>query len=93
MKFESKPVTREEARRAVEAILGHSKEILATTLAEAVAEAERLKKTDGMLIGINSLWQWYCALPPDQQAAIGTFEGKYAKMRFWTSARFQCRPR
>ena len=36
MKFESKPVTREEARRAVEEMLGRSQEIHATTLAEAV---------------------------------------------------------
>ena len=92
MKFESKPVTREEARRAVEELLGRSQVIHANSLAEAVAEAERIRETD-LLLGINSLWQWYCALPPDQQAAIGTFEGKYAKMRFWTSARFQCRPK
>ncbi len=91
MKFESKPVTREEARRAVEEMLGRSQEIHATTLAEAVAKAEQIKETD-LLLGINSLWQWYCALPPDQQAAIGTFAGKYAKMRLWTSARFLCRP-
>jgi len=92
MKFESKPVTREDARRAVEEMLGRSQEIRATTLAEAVAKAEQIKETD-LLLAINSLWRWYCALPPDQQTKIGTFEGKYAKMRFWTSARFQCRPR
>ena len=90
MKFESKPVTREEARRAVEEMLGRSQEIHATTLAEAVAEAERIRETD-LLLGINSLWKWFCALPPDEQAKIGVFEGKYAKMRLWTSARFQCR--
>ena len=92
MKSDNKPVTREEARRAVEEMLGRSKEIHATTLAEAVAEAESLKETD-LLLGINSLWAWFCALPKDEQAKIGTFKGKYAKMRLWTSARFQCRPR
>lgn len=93
MKFESKPVTREDARRAVEEMLGRSKEICAATLAEAVAEAERLKHTDDLMVGINSLWRWYCALPKDEQAKIGTFEGKYAKVRLWSAARFRCRPR
>ena len=92
MKFESKHVTREEARRVVEEIFGRSQEIRATTLAEAVAKAEQIKETD-LLLGINSLWRRFCALPPDQQTAIGKFEGKYAKMRLWTFARFQCRPR
>ena len=92
MKFENKPVTREEARQAVEEMLGRSQEIHATTLAEAVAEAEHIKETD-LLVAINSLWRWFCALPPDQQAKIGAFEGKYAKVRLWTFARFQCRPR
>jgi len=92
MRFESKPVTREDARRAVEEILGKSQEIRATTLTEAVAEAQRIRETD-LLLGINSLWEWFCALPMDEQAKIGNFEGKYAKMRLWTSARFLCRPR
>ena len=39
MTFESKPVTLDEARRAVQEMLGRSKEIHATTLEEAVAEA------------------------------------------------------
>ena len=93
MKSDNKPVTREEARRAVQEMLGRSKEIHATTLEEAVAEAERLKNTDDLMVGINSLWKWFCALPQDQQAKIGAFEGKYAKVRLWTFARFQCRPR
>jgi len=66
--------------------------IRATTLTEAVAEAQRIRETD-LLLGINSLWAWFCALPMDEQAKIGNFEGKYAKMRLWTSARFLCRPR
>ena len=86
MKSDNKPVTREEARRAVQEMLGRSKEIHATTLEEAVAEAEHIKETD-LLLAINSLWAWFCALPPEQQAAIGAFEGKYAKMRLWTHAR------
>lgn len=86
-------VTREEARLAVQKILGRSKEIHATTLAEAVAAAERIKDTDDLMVGINSLWVWFCALPKDEQAKIGAFEGKYANVRFWSSARFQCRPK
>ena len=92
MKFKGKPVTREDARRAVEEMLGRSEVIHAKTLAKAVAKAEHIKETDHLL-GINSLWQWYCALLMDEQAKIGNFEGKYAKMRLWTSARFLCRPR
>ena len=92
MKSDNKPVTREEARRAVQEMLRRAKEIRATSLEEAVLEAERISETD-LLLGINSLWRWFCALPPDQQAKIGSFEGKYAKMRLWTSARFQCRPK
>jgi len=87
MTFESKPVTREEARRAVEEMLGRSKVICAATLAEAVAQAER---SDDLMVGINSLWAWFCALPPEEQAKIGKFDGKYAKVRLWASARFQC---
>jgi len=75
VKFESKPVTREDARRAVEKMLGQSEVIHANTLAEEVAKAEHIKETD-LLLGINSLWRWFCALPPDEQAKIGVFEGK-----------------
>ena len=73
-------------------MLGRSEVIHAKTLAKAVAKAEHIKETDHLL-GINSLWQWYCALLMDEQAKIGNFEGKYAKMRLWTSARLLCRPR
>ena len=40
------------------------------------------------MVAQNSLWAWFCALPPDQQAAIGIVEeGKYAKVRFYSKVR------
>ena len=58
-------------------------------LADAVAQAERLKDTHNILLAMNSLWAWYSALPEDQQQAIGTFGGKRPHIKLWTSARLR----
>ncbi len=74
-----------QARAEVQTILSQSVPIQAETLAEAFAEAERLKASENVLMAQNSLWSWFCALSPDQQAAIGIVEeGKYAKVRFYS---------
>lgn len=77
------------ARAEVERTLGQSEVIRATTLAEAVADAERLKVTHDLMVAINSLWGWYCALPANHRQAIGQFEGRHGKHRLWASARTQ----
>lgn len=91
-----KPLTPEEdaelereARDEVERMLSRSEVIQASTLADAVAQAERLKESHDLMVAINSLWAWYCALPPDQRQAIGEFEGKHGKHRLWSSAQFR----
>ena len=76
------------ARTEVKAILSRSVPIHATTLAEAVAEAERLKATENILIAINSLWAWYMALPKQEREAIGFFKNA---RDFWMTARFRNR--
>ena len=79
---------KQRARAEVQAILGRSVPIHATTLAEAVAEAERLKATENILIAINSLWAWYMALPKQEREAIGAFKNA---RHFWMTARFRNR--
>lgn len=78
-----------EARDEVNAILGRAMPIRATTLADAIAEAERLKATHNILIGINSLWNWFQSLPAQERERIGTFKNA---RDFWMAARFRCRP-
>lgn len=74
-----------QARAEVAAILGQSVPIRATTLAEAIAEAERLKSDDNILIAINSLWNWFLALPAQEREKIGAFKNA---RDFWITARF-----
>jgi hypothetical protein len=64
--------------------------IRATTLAEAVAAAEQVKKTDNTIVAINALWGWYTALPLDQRKALGDFRSKHD---LWITARFRHRLR
>lgn len=77
-----------QARAEVAAILGQSVPIRASTLAEAFAEAERLKATRNILIAINSLWWWFNGLPAQEQVAIGTFKNA---RQFWMTACFRNR--
>ena len=79
---------KQRARAEVQAILGQSVPIRAATLAEAVAEAERLKAHHNILIGINSLWAWYMALPKQERDAIGRFKNA---RDFWMKAIFEHR--
>ena len=78
-----------EAREEVEAMLGRAVPIRARTLVEAIAEAERIRVTENILVGMNSLWAWYNALPPDEREQIGRYENK---RRFWNAVRFRNRP-
>ena len=71
MKSDEDP--KKEARAAVKAMLGRSVPINASTLAEAVAIAERLKVDENILLAMNSLWAWFNALPDRERAAIGQF--------------------
>lgn len=64
--------------------------IRASTLAEAVAEAERLRRTENTLFALRSLWAWYVALPLDQRNTIGDFRSKHD---LWVTARLRHRPR
>ncbi|NDC79170.1 MAG: hypothetical protein EBZ67_15060, partial [Chitinophagia bacterium] len=80
------PDLREEARAEVAAILSQSVPIRASTLAEAVAIAERLKAEQNVLLAINSLWRWFLALPKQEQDAIGVFKNA---RHFWMKAIFQ----
>lgn len=77
-----------QARAEVAAILGQSVPIRASTLAEAIAEAERLKSDDNILIAINSLWNWFLALPAQEREKIGTFKNA---RNFWMTTRFRDR--
>ncbi len=79
-----------QARAEVAAILGQSVPIRASTLAEAIAEAERLKATENILIAINSLWAWFNDLPATEREVIGTFKNA---RHFWMTARFRNRLR
>lgn len=64
--------------------------IRASTLAEAVAEAERLRRTENTLIALRSLWSWYTALPLGQRKEIGEFRSKHD---LWLTARLRHRLR
>jgi len=79
---------KKQARAEVAAILGQSVPIQASTLAEAIAEAERLKATENILLAINSLWVWFNALPAQEREAIGTFKNA---RHFWMTVRFRNR--
>lgn len=79
---------RQRAKAEVKAILGRSAPITASTLAEAVAIAERLRTDLNILIGINSLWNWFLALPAQEQEKIGTFKNA---RQLWMTARFRNR--
>jgi hypothetical protein len=76
-----------EARTEVERLLGRSEVIHATTLADALTQAEKLKEAHDLTAAINSLWAWYCRLPADRRTAIGSFDGRHAKHRLWATAR------
>ncbi len=90
MKFENSDDNLEkQAKVEVAAILGQSVPIRARTLAEAIAEAERLKASENILLGQNSLWNWNNALPAHEREEIGQFQGK---RHFWTAVRFRNRP-
>ena len=77
-----------EATAEVKALLGRAVPIHARTLAEAVAIAERLRADQNILIGINSLWKWYLALPAQDRNAIGEFRNA---RDLWMKARFRNR--
>lgn len=77
-----------QARAEVAAILGQSVPIRASTLAEAIAEAERLKSDHNILMAINSLWAWFNGLPVKEKEDIGTFRNA---RHFWMTARFRNR--
>lgn len=85
---ESDDDLKKRARAEVHAMLGRSVPIHATTLAEAVSEAERLKATENILIAINCLWGWYMALPQQDRDAIGRFKNG---RDLWMKAIFQYR--
>ena len=77
-----------QARAEVAAILGQSVPIRASTLTEAIAEAERLKSDHNILMAINSLWAWFNGLPPEEREDIGTFR---SARHFWITTRFRDR--
>ncbi len=60
--------------------------IRATTLAEAVAEAERNKAAESVLVAMNSLWVWLNNLPDKEREAMGTFKNA---RDLWMTARFR----
>lgn len=64
--------------------------IRASTLAEAAAEADWLRRTENTLVALHSLWAWYTALPLDQRKALGDFRSKHD---LWVAARFRHRLR
>jgi len=73
-----------DARAEVEAMLGRAVPLQASTLAEAVAEAEQIRMTGRLVVAQNSIWAWYNALPMAAREAIGHFEDKH---RLWTAVR------
>jgi len=79
---------RRQAEAEVRAMLGRAVPIRATTLVEALAEAEIIKSTENILLAMNSLWAWYNALPLPEREEIGRFENK---RRFWIAVRFRHR--
>lgn len=79
---------RQQAEAEVRAMLGHSVPIRATTLVDALAEAEKIKTTENILVAQNSLWGWFNALPPAEREEIGSFDNKRA---FWIAVRFRHR--
>lgn len=79
---------KQKARAEVKAMLGRSVPIVASTLVEAIAEAERLQADHDILVAINSLWNWFQALPAQEQEKIGTFTNA---RQFWIKARFRSR--
>lgn len=81
---------RRMAEAEVRAILSQSVPIHAATLAEAVAIAEGLKADQNILIAINSLWNWFQALPAREREAIGVFKNA---RQFWMKAVFHHRRR
>ena len=76
-----------EAKAEVQKLLGQSEAIYADTLADAVAQAERLKESQNILLAMNSLWGWYCRLPPDRRRAIGEFGGRRPQNELWMARR------
>jgi hypothetical protein len=78
----------QRARAEVQAILGQSLPINASTLAEAVAIAQRLKADENILLAINSLWAWFNDLPEKERDAIGQFKNA---REFWMKASLQLR--
>ncbi len=86
MKLENTDDLEKQARAEVAAILGQFVPIRASTLAEAIAEAERLKSDHNILMAINSLWNWFNGLPAKEREDIGTFRNA---RHFWITARFR----
>ncbi len=80
---------RRQAEAEVRAMLGRAVPIRATTLVEALAEAEIIRSTENILLAMNSLWAWFNALPPAEREEIGSFDNK---RRFWIAVRFRHRP-
>ena len=85
---ESDDDLRRRAEAEVRAILSQSVPIHAATLAEAVAIAVKLKADQNIVIGMNSLWNWFQALPAREREAIGLFKNA---RQFWMKAVFQHR--
>lgn len=79
---------RRMAEAEVRAILSQSVPIHAATLAEAVEIAARLKVDQNILVGMNSLWRWFQALPAREREAIGVFKNA---RQLWMKAVFQHR--
>jgi hypothetical protein len=79
---------RVQAEAEVRALLGRSVPIRATTLVDALAEAEMIRATENILLAMNSLWNWYNGLPANEREEIGRFEDK---RRFWIAVRFRHR--
>ncbi len=79
---------RAQAEAEVRALLGRSVTIRATTLVDALAEAEMIRATENILLAMNSLWNWYSGLPANEREEIGRFENK---RRFWIAVRFRHR--
>jgi hypothetical protein len=77
---------RRQAEAEVQAMLGRAVPIRATTLVDALAEAEIIRSTENILLAMNSLWAWYNALPLAEREEIGRFENK---RRFWVAVRFR----
>ena len=79
---------RRQAEAEVRAMLGRAVPIRATTLVEALAEAEIIRSTENILLAMNSLWNWYNGLSANEREEIGRFENK---RRLWITVRFRHR--